>query len=472
MILQDPPSVPLLQWLARGSLKQNLLQAIRLWVWLHLLYGNASVRLDLPEPFSYADWRSLFFTENHPVTDNSPTLHDAACPCAKITADWLFDPELNLTVIQGHWGYDQVCLFEQALQSHDAAPGDLVEVLQKTRLFAVTGRTLRNDLKILVDINWLQSVGQKYKRVSQFPDRPLSLPDSVQSALSVGMVSDLLTQPDLAAIAHNLSHPLNDHQRFFIHVEYVVAVQQLDVVDEWQAQLRDLWQQTPIPPIQLGYASAKRQGTWQGIVFPVCIYYYQRGPYLCAFGQTPDALDDRPNWRNYRLDRVTDLTSLAWEDARVPKSLGKLYQTKQLPTPDYIQLQMEEAWGFDYYQPMQRLLVRFDRTWDARYIRNSLRHSTFQPIPYDQAGKLIRQTLPGNAQRSLLKIWRSRADQDAYYQANIRQHDPNVWQRLRAWRPHIEVLLPWDLRQQFAQEVHQEWALYQSDLRSEIPQPP
>jgi len=35
--LCDRPHVELLQWLARGSLKQNLLRAIRLWVWLRSL---------------------------------------------------------------------------------------------------------------------------------------------------------------------------------------------------------------------------------------------------------------------------------------------------------------------------------------------------------------------------------------------------------------------------------------------------
>jgi CRISPR-associated protein (TIGR03985 family) len=50
--------------------------------------------------------------------------------------------------------------------------------------------------------------------------------------------------------------------------------------------------------------------------------------------------------------------------------------------------------------------------------------------------------------------------QDAYYTALYRQHDPNVHQRLRAWRPHVEVLLPWSLRQQFGAEAHQEAAFY------------
>lgn len=40
-IFGDRPHVELLQWLARGSLKQNLLRSIRLWAWLRALYGDA-----------------------------------------------------------------------------------------------------------------------------------------------------------------------------------------------------------------------------------------------------------------------------------------------------------------------------------------------------------------------------------------------------------------------------------------------
>ncbi|MFN6540716.1 MAG: hypothetical protein RM021_030850 [Nostoc sp. EkiNYC01] len=40
LVLQDVPYVELLQWLARGLLKQNLLQAIRLWVWLRSLFED------------------------------------------------------------------------------------------------------------------------------------------------------------------------------------------------------------------------------------------------------------------------------------------------------------------------------------------------------------------------------------------------------------------------------------------------
>ena len=51
----DRPHVELLQWLARGSLKQNLLRAIRLWVWLRALYGDDKDGLLLNDPFTFAD---------------------------------------------------------------------------------------------------------------------------------------------------------------------------------------------------------------------------------------------------------------------------------------------------------------------------------------------------------------------------------------------------------------------------------
>lgn len=60
LIFSDPPSVELLQWLARRSLKQNLSRAVRLWVWLRLLYGDESEHLNLKEPFTYTQWRDAF----------------------------------------------------------------------------------------------------------------------------------------------------------------------------------------------------------------------------------------------------------------------------------------------------------------------------------------------------------------------------------------------------------------------------
>lgn len=463
-VWSDSPSVPLLQWLARVSLKQNLPQAVRLWVWLHLLYGKPEVRLDLPEPFTYTDWRDAFFTATHTKGEEKPALHDPNCPCTKVTAAWLFG---NLTWNQAQWEQgsaqsdqslqQQVQAFERSLQQHGALPPDLQTFLFKTRLFGMTRRTLYNDLQVLVEIHWLRRIGQGYHRVAEFPVRPSATVEETESRLMTRELA-FLTHPDLAAIADSLSQNLNGQRRFFVHVEYVVSPDLLDRVDEWQNRLRQWWQQDPVPPILLTYQQAGSEAAVELVVYPVCLYYYQRGPYLCAFGQVPQGSE--LDWRNYRLDRIESLTPLTWSDARIPPPLLRQYRQGTLPSSDEIQIRMEDAWGFDYYQPAELLLIRFDREWDQRYIQNTMRHSTFEPVEYEEAGALIRQALKGKQQKALLKIWRSRSEQDAYYQAQYRRDDPNVRQRLRAWRPHVEVLLPWELRQRMTWEVEQEWRWY------------
>lgn len=125
---------------------------------------------------------------------------------------------------------------------------------------------------------------------------------------------------------------------------------------------------------------------------------------------------------------------------------------------------MAEAWGFDFYQPVALLLMRFDRDFAKRYIDNSLRHDTFTAIGYAQAQALIQSQLPDRTlQQQALQILDQRSPEDAYYTARYRRHDLNILLRLRAWRPHMEVLLPWELRQQLAREVKREFEFYWQD---------
>jgi CRISPR-associated protein (TIGR03985 family) len=467
-IWQESPSLPLLQWLSRGSLKQNLLQAMRLWVWLRLLYGHADERLDLPHAFTYAQWRNCFFGATHPGGEHKPPLHDPTCPCAKSAAAWLFHPELSAS--QPQWEayrnrpdgqracQDQFQQFQQALTDYGQFAPQLESLLSNSRLFGATRRTLYGDLRILADIHWLTQTPTGFEKVSQWPDYP-RIEDPETSWASHQEVS-VFTQPDLAAIAENLSRSLGEERRFFVHVDYVVSRQKLDQVDDWQTLLAELWQQSPIPPIQLYYRGATTPTPIWLTVYPVCIYYYRRGPYLCAYGQVPGHPEDQCGWRNYRLDRILALEPVGWDHTAVAPTLRQLRHTHQLPTPETIETAMDEAWGFDYYQPSQLLLMRFDQEWDRRYIRDTIRHTTFNQVPYDQVGTLIQQHTSGMQQSRLLELWQQRSPQDAYYQAQYRQNDPNVRQRLRAWRPHVEILLPWDLRQRTIEEITQEMTLY------------
>ena len=457
----EPAHVSLLQWLAKGPLKHNLPQAARLWVWLHLFYGSEDQRLPLPSVFTYTDCRETLFTASHPGSDKIPTQHDDRCSCQKSLAAWLFSPQLNDTPSQWRaWQEENDEEISQiiqqwilALQQIAALPDAIESLLRECQPFAVTRRTLSNDLKRLHQLGWLRLAETGYQKVVHWPDYP--------TAPAPREVSFLI-QPDLAEIAANLSEKIGEQRRFFVHTDYVVPQAGHDRVEDWQADLTELWQQTPVPPVQLSYWSAALLERCEVVVYPVCIYYYRRGPYLCAWGQVPDQAIQTPDWRNYRLDKIHRITPLSWQHQAVPAALQQAHQQHQLPVPEEIQIRMSEAWGFDYYQPIERLLVRFDTEWDERYIRNSLRHNTFKRISYEAAQALIHQSPANLPRQKLLTLLAKRDPEDAYYQALYRHNDPNVRQRLRAWRPHIEVLLPWALRQSFAQEVAKEKEFYET----------
>ncbi|MBD2313182.1 TIGR03985 family CRISPR-associated protein [Desertifilum sp. FACHB-1129] len=436
----EPPRVELLQGLARGSLKQNLPRAIRLWVWLRFLYGEEGLQTAFPDEFSFADWRTTFFTDTHPANEGIPPQHDRHCRCAKTTTEWLFTPQAGIS--QAEW-----C---QTLQQQDALPNNIEDILQ-ARLFGVTRRSLYEDLRILTKLGWVQRKRQKYRLVEEFPT----------SAWQVKLSTSAIVHPDLAAIADHLSQQINGKQRFFLHVDYVVPHDAIDRVDNWQAQLRQIWETHPIPPLLVTYTSPRVHKDFQCILYPVCIYYVQRATYLCAWGEVPNERSDVMDWRNYRLDRIQQIEGLNWEDPRVPQPMRQAFDKKTLPVPEWIQERMAEAWGFDFYQPDALLLLRFDRDFHAGYVRDTVRHETFKQVNYTQVQRLIQQNVcEPEQQQALLQLWQARSPQDAYYTARYRQGDLNVLLRLRAWRPRMEVILPWSLRQQMAAEVAQEQQLY------------
>ncbi len=435
-IFADVPQVELLQWLARGSLKQNLPRAVRLWVWLRCLYGDAQDRLLLDDAFSFADWRNAFFLSSHPKGEAIPELHHRQCPCAKTIADWLFDSKTGLE--QSQW--------RRSLSTHTPIP-NLDQLLQQ-RLFGVTRRTLQADLDILTELGWLEKHQQKYYRVQQFPTRPIT------TKLHSNELH-FLNQEDLVAIAQNLSQEICGVRRFFFKLDYVVTA--IDEVDNLQYQLQKLWEKTPVPPIKITYSSARLGSTFNCVVYPVCIYYVQRAVYLCAFGESPDHKTD---WYNFRLDRIKDITPIDWTHPAIPKHLQQRYHQHNLPTSDEIEIQMSQAWGFDFYLKPRLMVLRFDRDYHDRYIDRTFRHDTFKAIAYPQVKTLIQKSTANPEQAALLKILAHRSPEDAYYRVQYRHGDHNVMMRLRAWRPIVEVLLPWDLRQTIAADVARECQLY------------
>jgi len=445
-LFYDAPSIELLQWLARGSLKQNLARAVRLWVWLRSLYGDESERVVLSDSFTYAQWRDAFFTATHPKGEEIPSHDDSQCRCHRTAAEWLFTTGTG--VKESDW--------RRSLVQHAGICDQEIDQWLQTRLFTLTRRMLAGDLQTLTQLQWLTYHQRQYYRVQHWPARPT--PSSHDRGETRSEVDEFnFLHPELADIASNHYRKVNGIQRFFLHTEYVIPKETIDKVGEFHYQLRQIWEQTPIPPVLLMYQSAKLEKLTACIVYPVCVYYMQRATYLCAWGANPQG---EMNWNNYRLDRIQEITPLNWKDSRLPRLLKQRYQQKTLPTPDYIQQQIEEAWGFDFYQKAFQMLLRFDPLHNRRYIQGTVRHETFQQVSYQQALSLVKKQAPPQQRQMLLNILQSRSPEDAYYTAYYREGDPNILMRLQAWRPFVEVILPWQLRSRMAADVQKEWEFY------------
>jgi CRISPR-associated protein (TIGR03985 family) len=85
--------------------------------------------------------------------------------------------------------------------------------------------------------------------------------------------------------------------------------------------LTEIWQKEEIPPITIEYDSASNQTIRKYLVYPVCLFYYQRAFYLTAFGQRPNHLDSEFGWYNYRLERIKDLYPESWSDSEIAQKL-------------------------------------------------------------------------------------------------------------------------------------------------------
>lgn len=255
--------------------------------------------------------------------------------------------------------------------------------------FQVDDRTLRNDFATLEKLGWLQSSGtggqRRYRKVSDFPDLPWVVPPAE-------LTSTHFILNDLASVVDHFPQPINGIQRFFLDVEYIISQSVSRQVDRLLQSLKQIWQQTPVPPIRLVYRSIRYYETeFEIVTYPVCIYYFQRAPYLFAFGQTPQQLDagnlGTASWYDYRLDRILSLQPLSWEDVSLPTAWRSKSRASSLPkqipslfaekTPEFVQQEVAAALGVEIHRPIAPLLLRFERYFYGNYIANTERAKLF-----------------------------------------------------------------------------------------------
>lgn len=355
----------------------------------------------------------------------------------------------------------------------------LLNRILSSPLFSVVNKTLRNNFKRLTKLEnsrlvKSKNIRGKYKKFLnniQNKTKKISLNNSNQSLTIEDEFYDFFNE-GLSVIAQLLSTKFHGRQRFFIQAEYVANENLQDLAADWADNLKEVWKQDIVVPIKIKYRSVSINLIDDYIIYPVAIHYYQRAYYLYAFGETPQSKKIKLfQWYSYRLDRIVKLDVLSWNFSATTKSIqSQIYQQNQenhLYTPNYIREQLELAYGFDFYRDVDIMLLRFDRDYHQRYIKDTIRHATFESIEdIEQVKKFIIQQLNlvnnftgFKEQESLLKIVDSHSN-DAYYKLRYRVGDNNVIMRLRSWGFNVEVLLPGRLRQKMKEDIQQTYNLY------------
>jgi CRISPR-associated protein (TIGR03985 family) len=475
-----PPTPQVLHWLSGGALGARLRRAIRCWVWLDRLYGESAGQL--PQPFRYSDLRDRNFPPSHPTADAAPVAdmqrqcQGSPCLCQRSAQDLLFRQHPSLATPD----------WLAAMAHLSGLKAGALEAELNHCPFATVHRALRDDLAWLTQTGWLGSAGRgQWLQLppSQWPPPIGSGPANLGSPSPVVALSPVeqhnlwqlldsiaFLQPQLAVVvdtlwqqltAQPLVHPLGDRpRRLFVHLDYVPSAAAQEQTDQHQEDIEQLWHRPDGGVVQFWYLSSRRQQRLWVTAYPVCLHYARRAKYLTVYGTTPQGTLD---WWNYRLDRIesSGLKTLPWGDPAVPEGLKRLRQTGKLPSPETVEQQLEEAWGFNFYLPKALLILRFAPQFARWYVDDTDRHPTFAPIAYDDLPQLITKHAPAADQPALLALVARRAKTDRYYQGWIRLGDTNVTMRLRDWRPNGEVIAPLITRSQMAAEAQQEMEWYQ-----------
>lgn len=475
-----PPTPEILDWLALGRLINRFNRSIRLWVLLKYFYGEPNyLAAELTQPFSYIEFRERFFSTQHPQSDRFST--------AQITTGCLDNNCICQKSI--------IALIEAAIPPHLMAEwlqkithqmgGKATEIQQQIqqRAFATTHRTIRDDLKYLEKLGWLQpskTGGYYCQQKNNWPQPAFSRAEVLgMPELSSAQTWQLLkilesvsfVQPNLELIIEYLWEKITQQQsilelknepqkRIFIHFDYILSDENQDRVDNYQQQIEELWHQSSGGVIQFKYWEVKAEKTVEIIVYPVCLHYERRAKYLSAYGTDPFG---EFGWHNFRLDRITSeqLTILKWGNSQIPKKLSELWEKGELPTAEFVEKELEKAWGFNFYLRRDLLIMRFNTKFARSYVDDTVRHPTFKPIKYQSLPKLIQKEVKNPQEREkLFKIIQARSPEDSYYWGWIRNEDINVLMRLRDWRPNGEVIAPLSIREKLKMEALEELSNY------------
>lgn len=456
------PSISVLQALVGVSLADSLAnvnKAVRLWYSLQELANE----FDAVE-FTDGEWRKYLYKSPNNNRDKTPAEVDG-CNCTKTIKDILFDFQTDLKWQEWKKSFIQVYLDANINHRTQKNLEKFLAILESDRPLYVTGKTLLNDLNKLVSRGYLEVLDGRFKLVDEFPVLPISMITSAEK-LGINKSDEAEAYVDLPVDFRSFTDLFwqqpNDIQRFYLHADHHILDEAERRIVEYRRKLREIWQKGSGVPCRLTYKSSSQKQPYTAVIYPVCIYYYQRSFYLCAFGCVQDKTES--SWYNYRLDHIRSLECLDWEDNAISLSLiEKCRDVGDDNLIDDIELGVAEAYGFDIERPKRLMLLRFDRDFHDQYIENTWRHNTFKLVDQEKIDELLNKSGLDKSNRALIETRIKSHPHDAYYTMNYRVGDNSVIMRLRAWCPNVEVLYPPDLRQRMRDDMQKTWELYSED---------
>jgi CRISPR-associated protein (TIGR03985 family) len=462
-----PPTLEVLQAFvgdANPREPRTIRTCVRRWYALRELCNNFSDRL-----FTDVDWRKSLFKEEPTSWDAKPNLVDG-CISTKTVKNIIEDEGTSWSKWQQEYlniyRRDNNSTFNQKLETNLAK----IEVFQP---FNSTLKTIHNDLEYFCNEGYLIFEGSKVDEVFSHIKNPLyrvTDDDRFPKLSRVGRLESATIAPfidrdrsidsglseDFQFFADRFWSASQPFQRFYIHSDYEVKTDIAANIDRYRGQLAEIWSGEKGFPCKLLYHSASKGKAYTAIIYPVCIYYYQRAFYVCAYGCQDD--ESTSSWYNYRLDRFQDLACLDWQSSLIPEDLrSKCEFEDDGDLIDEIGDELRKAYGFDIGLPQQTMLLRFEGDFHDRYIKHTWRHNSFKRIEIERIAEIFKLDRPEYTQ---IKSRIDRYRHDAYYTMNYRVGDNSVIMRLRAWCPNVEVLLPLELRERMREDIEQTWDLY------------
>ncbi|MBE9222615.1 TIGR03985 family CRISPR-associated protein [Cyanobacterium stanieri LEGE 03274] len=460
---------------AQKSLFDNIKKAFRLYAEVMSFYDQSLDFYFIHDQitFSQGDWRNFLNQEN-----NREYLNDSV-------KNWLVTFGIRdndwLTGFQDLYGIDLTQ--EQKQKILNLIPFECLQ--PKNGQNGI--RTFNNDFIGLAKRGFLISGKKSYGKLSlEDIEEKLTVNSNVNSSGEITNLYEFVDNLKFDEVLISTSENLKDKQRFFIKLQHIVDRNTIDKIQDIIFTLRDIWEKEEIPLIRIKYASSSQREIFEDlIIYPICLFYNQRGIYLTGYGPKPGGLINYLGYYNYRLDHFQELDrnqyifTEEWDEENYNIHL-KLFDKKdelQEETSDDIYSQLQDALGVDLHREIKTMLLHFPQDFHTYYIENTKRHDTFKRLSVRDINKFWQnfegclrhtQTTLTNDDKQLINEVISNNPDDAYYVMDYRHGkdggndvEADVIMRLRSWGHNVEILAPADLRKRMKEDSQKLWQVYE-----------